>query len=835
MNGRGTRAVLRIARRNIGRNRWRSTLVGLLIMLPVMGMVAGVTWFRTTTPSGDAYATAAMGAADMWVYPSGSTVVPSTEQLRELLPPGSVVEPFTYTDGWLLVPGRRISVTVRSINLEGLGRGALKLVEGRLPAAADEVALSRSVASSAHVGINDEIQLEGFAPSTVVGFIENPGLISAAIVLQHWSIAEVSAGKPGSNWLVALPDGAEEPSLGPLLGSNLRYAYLGSGDPTPGMLVLGALVLIETVLIGAAAFAVSIRRRQRELGLLAAAGASRRQIAATVLAEGILVAGSAALLGLVIGICLIALVSPWIDQITDRRNPPLVVDPIALGLACAAALFAGLAAAAAPAWTAARLPPLLALSARRPPTTSARRTLLLGVALIATSIGLTATGAWLLADGADGVAPWLLGASAIAGVLGFGACSPWLVERLEWLGSRLPLAGRIALRDTARARSRTAPIVTAMLAGLAAAIAISTAVTSARDLFNGRPWMRPDQLIVIGQEATRLGPEVAGRLSAIAAAEVPQPGFIPIDGSDRSLEAHITQAGEAPNLDPNAPCSDCLRSDWLSVATPALLAALGVPQKATVLAPESVLLLVDGPFNAHSATLAVSEFEEQWLTPDDSTFVQRYTHVETLPASAIDVGAAASGQFATMFIAPETAARLGFRPYDLEPGTEFLIRLDRSVTEGDVEFAASLLGDSPSTFAEAALPRANPTDMVRLIVAVLSVVLALTITAIAVALGESESRADQRALLAIGADPALRRRIVAARAGVIAVMAALLAVPAGLLPVWGVLAGRGQPVVIPLPEVLAILVLLPLAAIAGALLLSRPIAQWSEFRDATPG
>jgi putative ABC transport system permease protein len=187
-----------------------------------------------------------------------------------------------------------------------------------------------------------------------------------------------------------------------------------------------------------------------------------------------------------------------------------------------------------------------------------------------------------------------------------------------------------------------------------------------------------------------------------------------------------------------------------------------------------------------------------------------------------------------MFIAPETAARLGFRPYDLEPRTEFLIRLDRSVTERDVEFAASLLGDSPSTFAEAALPRANPTDM-GLIVAVLSVVLALTITAIAVALGESESRADQRALLAIGADPALRRRIVAARAGVIAAVAALLAVPAGLLPVWGVLAGRDQPVVIPLPELLAILVLLPFAAIAGALLLSRPIPGWSAFRDASSG
>jgi putative ABC transport system permease protein len=797
-----------------------------------MGMVAGVTWFRTTTPSGDAVATSAMGAADMWVYAIDSTQTPSTEELRDLLPPGSVVEPFTYADGVVLLPGRRLTVTVRSINLEGLGRGALHLVEGRLPAGVDEVAISRSVASSAHVGINDQIRLEGFVPATVVGFIENPALISAPIVLQHWSIAEASAGDAVSNWLVTLPADAELTSMPPMFGANPRYAYQGSGNPGPGMLVLGSLVLIETVLIGAAAFAVSIRRRQHELGLLGAAGASRRQLAGTVLAEGIVVAGIAVTVGLVLGIGLIVLVSPWTDQITDRRNPSLIIDPVGIGLACAAGLLAGIAAAAAPAWTAARLAPVVALSGRRPPSTSARRTLLLGITLIATSVGLTATGAaWLLAERAGGVAPLLLAAGAITGVLGFGACSPWLVERVEWLGSRMPLAGRIALRDTARARSRTAPIITAILAGLAAAIAISTTVASTPSLFGGGPWMRPDQLIVSGQEATSSGPQVADRLSAIAAAEVPLPGFVSIDGSGATLEARITEDGEAPHLDPNSSCNDCRRFDWLSVATPALLAALGVPPDATELAPDTVLLLVDGPFNAHAATIAVSQWEEQWMSADDSTFVQRYTHVETLPALAIDVGAAANGRFATMFIAPETAARLGFRAYDQEPVNDFVIRLGRPVTEVDLEIAASLLADTRFTFADASLPRTNPADLARLIITVLSVVLALTVTAIAVALGESESRADQRALLAVGADPSLRRRIVAARAGVTALLAALLAIPAGLLPVWGLLASRDQPVVMPLPELLVIVVLLPLVAIAGSLLFSRPIPAWSAFRE----
>jgi putative ABC transport system permease protein len=64
-----------------------------------------------------------------------------------------------------------------------------------------------------------------------------------------------------------------------------------------------------------------------------------------------------------------------------------------------------------------------------------------------------------------------------------------------------------------------------------------------------------------------------------------------------------------------------------------------------------------------------------------------------------------------------------------------------------------------------------------------SLLFALTVTGIAVALGEAESRSDQRTLLAVGADPRVRRRITAARAGIIALLGGVLAVPAGLLAV----------------------------------------------------
>ena len=46
--------------------------------------------------------------------------------------------------------------------------------------------------------------------------------------------------------------------------------------PSVAIVVLGGLALIEAALVASAAFAVSIRRRERDLGLLAATGAEPR-------------------------------------------------------------------------------------------------------------------------------------------------------------------------------------------------------------------------------------------------------------------------------------------------------------------------------------------------------------------------------------------------------------------------------------------------------------------------------------------------------------------------------------------------------------------------------
>ena len=95
------------------------------------------------------------------------------------------------------------------------------------------------------------------------------------------------------------------------------------------------------------------------------------------------------------------------------------------------------------------------------------------------------------------------------------------------------------------------------------------------------------------------------------------------------------------------------------------------------------------------------------------------------------------------------------------------------------------------------------------------------------ALSAAEGKGDDALLVALGADPADRRRLRATQAGLLVGIGALLAVPAGLIPA-AVIISQVSELRFALPwTALAVVVLaLPATAAAGAWLLTRP-ARWS--------
>jgi putative ABC transport system permease protein len=814
---------MRIGWRSIRRSRGRSALVVLLVMLPVAGMAAAITLAATVAPTREASATRAMGAADFAVQmqlPGGTT-----DALLDLLPAGAVVEAVSYDDPVLVLPGREVTLNAHSMDLDGLARGKLVITDGRQPERGDEIAVSASVAALAGVGIGDRIELKGWGRPTIVGLVEDPSDIRFRLVLQPARVAqELGDGQNeqlnGSVWwLVALPADLEGSVLdegevacgrdGCQFFAVPRTQISGqSPEVTIAILVFGALVLVEALLIASAAFAVGVRRRQRELGLLAAAGAERRHLAATVLSEGVLLGGLGALLGVALGVGVIGAASPWLDELTNKRNPPVTIDLLGLLLAGSLGSLACLLAAAVPAWSAARLPVLLALSGRRPALSPARRMLVVGLALVISGAVLTSTGAAMrLSDPGGMMSVIFMVVGAIIGVLGFGACSPWLIERLERLGLVLPPTVRMALRDTARARSRNSPIVTAILATFAATVALSTyfASNDAAAAANWQPWLRPDQIVVRGEGAVRAGPDAAAGLGAMAGA--PIRALVGVDG--REVYAVM-----------EARTGDEFQTEFgVAVGDAELLTALGAEAAASDLARGNVVLLTREPTDMQSLTAVVR----------DADSGKEISSV-TLPATVVVTGISQGG-VPEAIMSTATADRLGFTSAG-EVWT-YVIRLPRPATEADVARAATFAAQYDQTSADASLGPTRGDALFRTVLVVVSLLFALSVTAVAVALGEAESRPDQRTLLAIGADPGIRRRIAAARAGVITLLAGVLAVPAGLLPAWGLLGSRDAPLVVPIPEVLAAVVILPLAGIVGALVLSRRIPAWSALREAS--
>lgn len=776
-------------------------------------MVGMATVLATSTPSPDRQATHQLGRADLLVYPGQGG---SEALLRSTLPAGSQVEPIVTTGDRLVVPGLAVNVTVASQDPQGLARGMLTLLDGRWPTGPGEIAITHAFAAIAGASIGSAVELQDLGRSTVVGFVEDALQLDSRLALADPSLARTAGPDKGGGWLVALPAGADRETLAAALtaesgpgGATLfivtsrTQTLRDAGSLGPATTVLGGLGLLDGALVAAAAFAVGVRRRQRELGLLSAAGATPRQLAGSVLAEALVLGGIGAALGVAIGILGGLAFSPFLDTLTGHRNPPLVIDLPTTIVALILGVGAALLAALAPAWSAARTPVIAALSGRRPPMASGGRSLGVGVVLILSGIAATGIGAATrLSDGA-GFGVWLLLAGAVLGTLGFGACSPWLLGRLERLAARLPLASRIALRDTARARTRNGPIVTALLAATAATIALA-AYQSSVDASNRASWhptLLPDQVFIQGPGAAQAGSEAVVALGANAGA------VIPGAGSDTRF-VWISPSGTA---DPNGP----LVVQNVTVGDAEVLRALGGEAAMADFNAGKVIILTQKPADATKVTVHVEN-------PTDGSTISS----ESVDARVVALGVATE-EVPGAVIPEATAARLSIPTGRSE---RYVLRLGHPVGTGELAAVGAIAARYPDTWTFAALPPEIAGGGFRLVLIAASLLFALTVTGIAVALGEAESRPDQQTLLAVGADPRLRRRITAARAGIIALLGGILAVPAGLLPVWGLLLSRRAPLVVPGPEVLAVIAFLPILAIAATWLLSRPIPDWSAFR-----
>src|SRR5216683_3352280 len=231
-------------------------------------------------------------------------------------------------------------------------------------------------------------------------------------------------------------------------------------------------------------------------GMLAAVGATRKQLRMVMVAGGAVVGVIAAVAGTIVGLAAWIAAAPGLDTFAGHRIDRLNIPWGLVALGMLLAVVTATAAAWWPARAAARLPVTLALSARPPrPRPAHRPAILAALAIVA---GVVFLGL------ANQTRPPLIIAGALAMTLGILLISPLAIRVLAALGRRAPVAVRLALRDLARHQARSAAALAAisLALGITAAIIISSA--SDKSAANAGNLSDTQILVWIGQVA-RIG------------------------------------------------------------------------------------------------------------------------------------------------------------------------------------------------------------------------------------------------------------------------------------------------------------------------------------------
>lgn len=740
-------ATARIAWRDARRNPARTALVVALIAVPVAALVTALVVFATIDPTGEERATAAMGRADLALYAAEDPGI--LDEATGRFPPGARVERVQRSGMTLSALGARLQVEALGADLDGLAAGMLDVVEGRAPRAGPvpaEVALDRATLDVLGASVGSTVRAEELGEVVVVGIVRDPLALDHAVVV---AAPAVLSDAP-TEVLVDLPDGSRADGVASdvraldVFATTRREASPMDADETAGLFVLAGLAFVEVGLVAGAAFAVSTRRRQRELGLLAASGGDAGHLRSAVVLSGAVLGVIGAGSGVTVGLSAAVLARPSLQSWSNQLVEDVVVPP---GPVVGAALFGmGVAVVAAwvPAQTSAHLPVLVALSGRRPPTRPSRGWLAIGACLAVVGVLVVTALPRALGSG-DGTS---VGVALLVGsvlvVLGFGAASPWVLDQLGRLAPHLPLGSRLAVRDGARFRTRNGPVVAAVLAGLAASVAISATVATVSEVERRQyqPFLANDQLFVSGTGAAALVARVGDELPVAAAAPL--------------ASAYLTgPEGAGPEG------SDL----WVTVGDAQLVRAIGGGEEAVAALDGGDILVLDGA-------------GQRQLPPAVPTGTGQSIHRLRLAAVATPIS--------RIVVSEATLGRLGGEVAVAPLGEGWLVRLTGPVSDEELDTARGLASTSPNTFVSVETgPETGTMAGIGRAGLILSVVTALVIVAVALALAAAESRADQQTLRAVGADPRLGRTLTAWRAVLLAGLAAVLAVPAGLVPAWG--------------------------------------------------
>jgi putative ABC transport system permease protein len=786
------RAVVRWAIRLL-RREWRQQMLILALITVAVGATVVASTVATNTPAPIA---GVLGSAQDAASLSGpaATINADIRQLESRYGPVDVIANET-----IPVPGTLNTFNLRAQDPRGpYGGPLLSLVSGQYPATAGQIAVTSGVAADFHLGIGSRWTVAGVT-RTVTGIVSNP----QSLLDEFGLVIPGQVTQPGSVTVLFDAAGRSVPNLnGVQITSAQTVANANVINPETISIAAAVLGMLLIALVSIGGFTVLAQRRLRAIGMLAAQGATERNIRLVVWANGAATGVVGAVAGLILGFLAWLAYRPSAEtsahHVMGVFQLPWTVIVISLALAILATCFA----ASRPARAIARTPIVAAL-AGRPPKPRATRHLAIPVGLCFLVGAFFLLGSAAASGGnGGGMGSVVLGFLALA--VAIVLLAPALLSVLVVVGRHAPIGIRLALRDLARYRARSGPALAAI--SLSTLIAVIICVESAARFGNVLDYAGPNltssQLIVY----TPTGPNGV----PVPAADLARAGQIAKEiAADLGTSNMITLESTSASLQHAAPGRSW--SGPVYVATPQLLKAYGVSSAdpdADILTMRpglssmTLMQLTYGNYNAGPGRYA-------WPCPA-RTCLANPTIQE---ASQLPSGTSAPNTVIT----EHAITALGLRGSIETAG--WLITAPNGLTAAQITTAQRLAAGAAGATGMSVETRNSIPSLAQIIDAatIFGIVLALGILGMSVGLVRSEAGRDLRTLTATGASGLTRRTITAATAGALALTGAVVGIVGGYLAAIGFargsqLDGLSSLTSIPVANLLLILLGMPLLA-----------------------
>jgi putative ABC transport system permease protein len=801
------------------RREWRQQLLILALVTVAVGATVVASTVATDTPAPVA---GVLGTAQDSASISGTPAKINAEihRLRSRYGTVDVIE-----NASVPVPGTQDTFDLRAQDPHGpFGTPMLSLVSGRYPASPGQVAVTSGVAADFRLSIGSSWTV-GNVARQVTGIVQNPQSLLDEFAL----VVPGQVSSPDNVTVLFDAPGVSASSLstgGVSVTTAQTVANTNTINPETISIAAAVLGMLLIALVGIGGFTVLAQRRLRAIGMLAAQGATDRNIRLVVRANGAATGVVGAVAGFVLGFLAWLAYRPQAENSAHHVMGAFQLPWTVIGISMALAVIATYFAASRPAKTIAKTPIVAAL-AGRPPAPKKTRHLAVPVGL-----GFLA-GAFLLLGAAGASGSGTGGNQAMLElVVGFVALAvaivllaPACLSVVAAAGKRSPIAIRLALRDLARYRARSGPALAAI--SLSTLIAVIICVASAARFGNVLDYAGPNltssQLIVYapcpGDCSEPNGPVPPGVSMAQAqkvAKEI---------AADLGTTSMITLESASAGLTHAAPGRSW--SGQIYVATPQLLKAFGISQ--SEIKPDADILTMRPGLSTMSLMQLTygnngggggggpgggPDENNQWPCPAGSCIANPpILQISQLP----------SGTSAPNTVLTEHAVTTLHLQKSIQTGG-WLITVPNGLTPAQITTAQHLAAGASGMSVET---RNSIPSLAQIIDAatLFGIVLALGILGMSVGLVRSEAGRDLRTLTATGASSTTRRTITATTAGALAFTGAVVGTIGGYLAAIGFfrsnsLDGLSSLTSIPVTNLLVILVGMPLAAAALGWLLA---------------